>query len=177
MWIMGLHTEFNDSLPIVANQTFSLSPDHYAPFFETVIRYLGGLLSAYALSKNPMLLAQADLLGNMLLPALNTSSGLPTYAVNTVSGVTRQGWNGDNVLWAEALSCQMEFKYLAHLTGRSDYFEKVEHIMEIMYKTPVSEGLFPTKWNLHTGTPTNGAFPSPSSSQNNLTLPLKFQRT
>lgn len=159
MWIMGLHTEFKDALPIVANQTFSLSPGQYAPFFETVIRYLGGLLSAYALSKEPMLLAQADLLGDMLLPALNTSSGLPTYAVNTVDGLTRQGWNGNNVLWAEALSCQMEYKYLAHLTGRSHYFEKVEHIMEIMYKTPVPNGLFPTKWDLNTGAPNNCVSP------------------
>lgn len=154
---MGLHTEFQDSLPIIANQTFSLTPNNYAPFFETVIRYLGGLLSAYALSNEPMLLAQADALGDMLLPALNTSSGLPTYAVNTVDGRTRQGWNGDSVLWAEALSCQMEYKYLAHLTGRSHYFDKVEHIMEIMYKTPVAKGLFPTKWDLHTGTPKNGS--------------------
>ena len=57
----------------------------YAPFFETVIRYLGGALSAYALSGEPVLLARADDLGRMLLPAFNTTSGLPTYAVNTVT--------------------------------------------------------------------------------------------
>ena len=57
----------------------------YAPFFETVIRYLGGLLSAYALSGDPILLSRADDLGKMLLPAFNTTSGLPIYAVNTVT--------------------------------------------------------------------------------------------
>lgn len=57
----------------------------YAPFFETVIRYLGGLLSAYALSGEPILLTRADDLGRMLLPALNTTSGLPKYAINTVT--------------------------------------------------------------------------------------------
>ena len=57
---------------------------NYAPFFETVIRYLGGLLSAYALSGDPILLSRADDLGKMLLPAFNTPSGLPAYAVNTV---------------------------------------------------------------------------------------------
>ena len=59
----------------------------YAPFFETVIRYLGGLLSAYALSGEPILLARADDLGTMLLPAFNTTHGLPMYAVNTVTCV------------------------------------------------------------------------------------------
>lgn len=42
-----------------------------------------------------------------------------------LSGRTRQGWNGKNILWAEALSCQMEYKYLAHLTGRTHYYDKV----------------------------------------------------
>jgi len=59
-----------------------ISQNGYAPFFETTIRYLGGLLSAYALSGEPILLARADDLGRMLLPAFNTSSGLPKYAVN-----------------------------------------------------------------------------------------------
>lgn len=48
-------------------------------------RYLGGLLSAYALSGEPVLLSRADDLGRMLLPALNTPSGFPMYAVNTVT--------------------------------------------------------------------------------------------
>ena len=52
-------------------------------FFETVIRYLGGLLSAYALSGESVLLGRADDLGAMLLPAMRTDSGFPMYAVNT----------------------------------------------------------------------------------------------
>ena len=59
-----------------------LHQEGFVPFFETVIRYLGGLLSAYALSKDPSLLSLADDLGTRLLPAMNTSSGFPMYAVN-----------------------------------------------------------------------------------------------
>lgn len=59
--------------------------DQFAPFFETVIRYLGGLLSAYALSGEPTLLSRADNLGTLLLPAFKTPHGLPMYAVNTVT--------------------------------------------------------------------------------------------
>ena len=57
----------------------------YAPFFETVIRYLGGLLSAYALSNDTTFLSRADDLGTKLLPAFHTASGLPSYSVNPVT--------------------------------------------------------------------------------------------
>ncbi|EGN96700.1 glycoside hydrolase family 47 protein [Serpula lacrymans var. lacrymans S7.3] len=124
--------------------------DTYVAFFETTIRYLGGLLSAYALSGEPLLLARADDLGKALLPALNTSSGLPI-------GGTKAGWN-PNVLWAEAMSCQLEYKYLAHLTGRSQYYHKVEAIMDIMHNANIKDGLYPTLWNLKDGTPTNSAY-------------------
>ncbi|ETW78797.1 glycoside hydrolase family 47 protein [Heterobasidion irregulare TC 32-1] len=122
MWLMGLYDEFDEALSVVANTSFALQPDKYAPFFETVIRYLGGLLSAYALSDDPIFLARADELGTMLLPAFNTPSGMPMYAVNTVTSSL-----------------------------------KVEHLMEIMYKTNTSatHGLFPTKWDTHDGTPRN----------------------
>lgn len=52
-------------------------------FFETVIRYLGGLLSAYALSGRRVLLDKADLLGTKLLPVFNTASGLAAFDINT----------------------------------------------------------------------------------------------
>ncbi|KIY51269.1 seven-hairpin glycosidase [Fistulina hepatica ATCC 64428] len=154
LWIMGLYEFFNDAVATVTNAVYYLEKTSYVPFFETVIRYLGGLLSAYSLSLEPALLERADDLGRALLPALNTESGFPMYAVNTVSGKTTRGWSKD-VLWAEALSCQMEYKYLAHLTGNMVYYNKVEHIMEVMYNANITHGLFPTKWNVNTGKPTN----------------------
>ncbi|KAG6909355.1 hypothetical protein DXG01_000955 [Tephrocybe rancida] len=111
IWIMGLNDTFSDALEVIARSTF-ISPassyDHFAPFFETVIRYLGGMLSAYALSGETILLTRANDLATLLLPAFNTTSGFPMYAVDTSNGQTRPGWNGQNVLWAEALSNQLE---------------------------------------------------------------------
>lgn len=57
-------------------------------FFETVIRYLGGLLSAYALSGNRILLSKAEELGNKLLPVFNTPTGLAAFSINTDTYVT-----------------------------------------------------------------------------------------
>jgi mannosyl-oligosaccharide alpha-1,2-mannosidase len=60
-----------------------MKPDPNVPFFETVIRYLGGTLSAYALSGDERLLHLADDLGTVLVPAFNgTKTGLPTFSVN-----------------------------------------------------------------------------------------------
>ncbi|KAH8987771.1 glycoside hydrolase [Lactarius hatsudake] len=154
MWLMGLYEEFDAGLAVVANETFAMAPNKYAPFFETIIRYLGGLLSAYALSQDPILLARADDLGTALLPAFHTPSGLPTYAVNTVNGNVSQGWNGNAGL-AESLTCQLEYKYLAYLTGRKVYYDAVERIMDITYEANVTSTgeLFPLSWSIKNGAP------------------------
>ncbi|KAJ7249562.1 glycoside hydrolase [Mycena haematopus] len=157
MLIMGLHELFHEGLEIVERTTFHGPPEKFVPFFETIIRYLGGLLSAYALSGEPILLKKADELGASLLPAFNTPSGLPMFAVNPTTGATKGGWTG-GVLWSEALSNQMEFKYLAHLTGRADYFEKTEKIMDIMYNASITAGEFPSQWDPNTGKPVNNHF-------------------
>ncbi|KAF7371048.1 alpha-1,2-Mannosidase [Mycena sanguinolenta] len=152
MWIMGLHELFHEGLQIVEKTTFYVPPEKFVPFFETIIRYLGGLLSAYALSGEPILLQKADQLGASLLPAFDTPSGLPMFAVNPITGTTGGGWI-PAVLWSEALSNQMEYKYLAHLTGRPDYFEKTEKIMDIMYNADIPAGEFPSQWDIKTGKP------------------------
>ncbi|KIJ59220.1 glycoside hydrolase family 47 protein [Hydnomerulius pinastri MD-312] len=156
LWIMGLHDQFHDAIPTVAQMSF-LTQNKFAPFFETVIRVLGGLLSAYALSGEPVLLTRADDLGKALLPAFKTASGLPMYSVNTATGETRRGWTSD-VLWSETMSCQMEYKYLAHLTGRVDYYHRVERVTDLMHRTKVSDGLFPTTWIMESGKPSNNKY-------------------
>ncbi|KAF9269091.1 seven-hairpin glycosidase [Marasmius fiardii PR-910] len=157
MWIMKLKDYFDEAVEVIAKEEFELSPKDYAPFFETVIRYLGGLLSAYALSGKPILLQKADKLGEALLPAFDTPSGFPMFAVNTLTGATRGGWAGAT-LWAEALSNQMEYKYLAHLTGKREYFEKSERAMKVMYDSNITDGLFPTQWNPTTAMPISTQF-------------------
>ncbi len=128
--------------------------EKYAPFFETVIRYLGGLLSAYALSQDPILLSRADDLGAALLPAFGTPSGLPMFSVNTVNGKAGQGW-GAAALLSEVLTCQLEYKYLSYLTGRKVYYDAVEKVMDIMYKANITSTgeLFPMSWSMQDGLP------------------------
>lgn len=55
-------------------------------------------------------------------------------------------------------SCQMEYKYLAHLTGRKEYFQTVERVMDIMQKHQAPNGLLATNWNVFNGTPIAGKY-------------------
>lgn len=62
----------------------SLSFDHnrFVSLFETTIRALGGLLSAYHLSGEKVFLEKAEDLGERLLGGLNSPSAIPYSDVN-----------------------------------------------------------------------------------------------
>jgi hypothetical protein len=47
---MGLEPEYERALDYVDKMQFDIANDGHAPFFETAIRYLGGLVSAHALA-------------------------------------------------------------------------------------------------------------------------------
>ena len=98
----------------------------------------------------------------MLLPAFNgTKTGVPAYSVNVEtcvfffwgggnfsfiymrfliviyfflnSGETLADGNKNTILFAEATSCQLEFKYLAKLTGNKEYYQKVSFFFLIEF--------------------------------------------
>jgi len=56
-------------------------------------------------------------------------------------------------LFAEATSCQLEFKYLAKITGKREYYTAVQKAMNVFYKANVSDGLFADKWQMEDGQP------------------------
>ncbi|CCM00756.1 uncharacterized protein FIBRA_02796 [Fibroporia radiculosa] len=162
MILMGLNDEFARALPVVAAADFMPNPHvtsklkNYAPFFETVIRYLGGLLAAYALSHEPILLQRADDLGRLLSPAFNTTSGFPMFGVNTANGTVTGGSTG---ILAEIASCQLEYSYLALMTGNKDHFDKADTIMKSLARANVTAlgGMLPRRWNLQTAKPADDA--------------------
>ena len=77
LWIMGLRDEFDEAVNAVAGIDFESSTSTTVSVFETTIRYLGGLLSAYDLSRNGMLLRKATELGEMLYVAFDTPNRMP----------------------------------------------------------------------------------------------------
>lgn len=77
--IMGLDSEFVEAVRATKRIDFTTSAIYRMNVFETTIRFLGGLLSAYDLShgKHHSLLVQATELGDMLYTAFDTSNRMP----------------------------------------------------------------------------------------------------
>ncbi|SPO27327.1 related to alpha-mannosidase [Ustilago trichophora] len=139
--------------------------------FETTIRTLGGLLSAAALIRDPphpaftpneqdaqMFIARAVELANRLKPAFDTPSGVPLREVDLETGEAFPDLNNNNSSsLAEATTLQLEFKYLAHLTGEHEYWRIAERPMEAVRnataRLPHFQGLLPIFLN-----PINGHF-------------------
>ncbi|KAJ7611556.1 glycoside hydrolase [Mycena polygramma] len=144
MLIMGLDDEYARARQWVAS---SMSFDRDANFntFETTIRVLGGLLSAYELTDGDQLyLDRAIDLADRLLPVFDTPSGLPTSQVNLAHrlGVA----DPDNrclVSTAEASTLQLEFRYLGFLTDNFDYWDKAENVMKVIRRARLPNGLTP----------------------------------
>ena len=74
-------------------------------------------------------------LGDRILPAFDTPSGLPTSMINL--GKREGVMNPDTpelVSTAEAATLQLEFRYLSWLTDNEEYWEKAEKVINIPYK-------------------------------------------
>lgn len=79
LWIMGLKQEFEEAVTKVKSIDFQTSRRGDIPLFETVIRYLGGLLGAYDVSGGQyrVLLDKAVELGEILIGAFDTPNRMP----------------------------------------------------------------------------------------------------
>lgn len=56
--------------------------------FETNIRFVGGLLTSFALTGDVMFRDKAEHTAQKLLPAFQTQTGIPYALINTKTGVS-----------------------------------------------------------------------------------------
>lgn len=148
--LMGLDEELEASRSWIKD-----SLDYNVPIevslFETTIRMLGGLLSAYYLTGDVLYYDKSIDLANRLLPAFNTASGIPYEKVNLQTGRSN---NYGPSSTAEVGTLQLEFKYLAYLSNNSTYWDVVEKVMSVLYNANLPEdGLVPIQIS-----PSNGRF-------------------
>jgi len=146
MILMGLNAEAATTREFIArNLTFDR--DIYVKNFEITIRVLGGLLSSYQLSGDKRLLELARDLGNRLLPAFNSPTGMPYVNVNLKSGAVR----GEQTNPAEVGTLLVEFGALSKLTGNPAYYEKAKRAVVELYNRRSSIGLVGAGINIRTG--------------------------
>jgi mannosyl-oligosaccharide alpha-1,2-mannosidase len=144
LWLMNMTTEFSAAKEWVAKH---LDHSHVGSVsvFETTIRDLGGLLSAYDWSGDTVFLEHAVDLGRRLLHAFdNDRTGIPYGQVNLQNHQRSNiGWTGDNAILAEAGTVQLEFRYLAHVTGHKELCENTDAAFKILRNMRPSNGLYP----------------------------------
>ena len=146
MTLMGMDDEAAKTRDYIARH-LSFNQDIYVKNFEITIRLLGGLLSDYQLSGDKRLLTLAQDLGNRLLPAFNSPTGMPYVFVNMKTGKTR----GEVSNPAEIGTLLLEFGTLSKLTGNPVYYDKAKHALIAVYDRRSKIGLVGTTINVETG--------------------------
>ncbi|KDP34441.1 hypothetical protein JCGZ_11912 [Jatropha curcas] len=152
LFIMGLDEQFQRAREWVAN-SLDFNKDYDASVFETTIRVVGGLLSAYDLSGDKVFLEKAKDIADRLLPAWNTQTGIPYNIINLVHGNAHNpGWTGGDSILADSGTEQLEFIALSQRTGDPKYQLKVEKVITEINKTFPADGLLPIYISPDTGT-------------------------
>lgn len=153
LYTMGLESEFNRGRDWVATD-LKMDYNAFVSVFETNIRILGGLLSAYAMSGYTVFKTKSVEVANKMLPAFDTPTGIPYGLVSLQTG-QKNNWmwaQGQSIL-AEFGTLHLEFVYLSNITGLPIYAEKVKHIRNYMDKIrKPNYGLYPNYLNPQTGT-------------------------
>jgi hypothetical protein len=129
MLIMGLHDEAAKARQLIVDK-LSFDKDIEVKNFEITIRILGGLLSAYQMTRDERLLKLADDLGARLLPVFDSPTGMPYMYVNLRTGKTRGARSNP----AEIGTLVLEFGTLARLTHKPVYFAKAKNALVQLYK-------------------------------------------
>ncbi|KAL5176633.1 Mannosyl-oligosaccharide 1,2-alpha-mannosidase MNS1 [Glycine soja] len=180
LYIMGLNEQFQKAREWVAN-SLDFNKDYEASVFETTIRVVGGLLSAYDLSGDKVFLDKAIEIADRLLPAWNTPTGIPYNIINLSHGRAHNpSWTGVNYrilfmhssqrnmalmglyslcfyfvkgesILADSGTEQLEFIVLSQRTGDLKYQQKVENVIAQLNKTFPDDGLLPIYINPHSG--------------------------
>ncbi|KAI9285226.1 glycosyl hydrolase family 47-domain-containing protein [Umbelopsis sp. AD052] len=160
MLVMELFEEFEDATHAMFLPNFSITNDKDISTFETIIRYLGGFLSAYELSGDERMLQKAEEVGKVVIDAFDTQSGLPYHRWDMGRNTFKNAW----VSFAEVASVQMEFTTLTRHTGNPIYAEKAQKIIDFVSNAGVAEGLHIRGLYPYTMDVVTGKFTSTTSS-------------
>lgn len=154
LWIMGLYDDFYLAAEAASQLDWSNTTATSAILFETTIRHLGGLLSAYDLSGQNALLEKAKKLGDMLYMAFDTPNRMPGFWFDFENARTGKQVAGTHDPSACPTSMSLEFTRLAQLTGEDKYYDAVDRVRAFIEPTQDSSsipGMWPREFSFRTG--------------------------
>ncbi|ESN98043.1 hypothetical protein HELRODRAFT_113976 [Helobdella robusta] len=150
LYIMGLLNEFEEAKSWVAN-SLSFDRGSNINLFECTIRVLGGLLSAFHLSGDSIFLKKAQELGDKLMPAFDTSSGVPFSDVDFSSNRGHNPAWGSESSTSEVSTIQLEFIDLSRVTNDPKYEKAAMRVTKHLHNLYKKQGLVPIYINPSTG--------------------------
>ncbi|KAJ5136158.1 Glycoside hydrolase family 47 [Penicillium atrosanguineum] len=151
LWIMELKDEFSEAVDAIKKIDFTTSAREDIPIFETVIRYLGGLIGAYDISgqRYSELLEKAEELAEILIGAFDTPNRMPVlYYRWTPDHVGRPHRASAKAALAEIGSLSLEFTRLAQLTKEDKYYDAIARITNELERLQDKTNI-PGLWPLH----------------------------
>eukprot|EP00092_Neocalanus_flemingeri_P032575 GFUD01035431.1.p1 GENE.GFUD01035431.1~~GFUD01035431.1.p1 ORF type:complete len:656 (+),score=150.26 GFUD01035431.1:141-2108(+) len=153
LFIMGMTEDFEKGKEWISNNLDMNQMGGDVSVFETNIRYVGGLLTAYAFTGDEMFKQKATHICDKLLPAFDTPTGIPYALVNMRAGSAKNfGWaSGGSSILSEFGTLHMEFAYLSDITGNPIYRKKVEKIREVISQVERPKKLYPNYLHPKTG--------------------------
>uniref|UniRef100_A0A3P8N892 alpha-1,2-Mannosidase n=1 Tax=Astatotilapia calliptera TaxID=8154 RepID=A0A3P8N892_ASTCA len=152
LYIMEMFEEFDAATDWV-EKSLDFNVNAEVSVFEVNIRFVGGLLSAYYLSGKEVFRRKAVELGEKLLPAFKTPTGIPWALLNLKSGIGRNWpWaSGGSSILAEYGTLHLEFMHLSRLSGNSEFAQKVMNIRKVLNRLEKPQGLYPNYLNPNSG--------------------------
>ncbi|TMW68377.1 hypothetical protein Poli38472_005845 [Pythium oligandrum] len=157
LWIMNMKDEFYRARDYIAER---LHFDHLGEkntkisVFETIIREVGGLLSAYSLSKDEVFKVKAKELMDLIVPAFDEKEGVfYTFLNPQTKKKSFAIWAQLRAHIADVGSLQLETRYLSDITGDPKYAAMGEAFYDIVRRegSYKGTGLFPTYFDSTTG--------------------------
>uniref|UniRef100_A0A7E4VWN9 alpha-1,2-Mannosidase n=1 Tax=Panagrellus redivivus TaxID=6233 RepID=A0A7E4VWN9_PANRE len=153
LFIMGLLDEYADARQFVVDELDMRTARGDISVFETNIRFVGGLLSAHALTGEEAYLTKAQDIADLLISAFDTPTGIPLALVNMRTGrANNWAWaSGGCSILSEFGSIELEFNYLSRVTRNDTYSKKIERIRKTISEVDKPDGLYPNFINPRTG--------------------------
>lgn len=129
LWIMNLKKEFAEAVRDIAHLDWSATQRKSINILDTMTRYIGGLLAAYDLSKEQILLTKAKELGDMLYTGFDTPSHMPPVLLDFEKAKAGQLEPENNQPAASITGLSLEFTHLSQVTGDNKYYDAVARVI------------------------------------------------